>query len=285
LGNQVLFTGSNGVPVIADFKTGAVTPIALPQSDALVSTSTPDGAIRAFGFLSAAGWMGRQGLATKLFATDAQGSRSAVVTAGLSPDGKCLAVYRFAGPGDDGLLLFDLRTGRRRSFRVPGFIRRLTFSPDGRFLTGSGEAVETVVIDTVSGTRLPGIFHQGRIQAAAFSSDGARFAIAGEDRTARVFDWPQRQEINRATLPGPVFAVAFRPAGDSLVTISAESGGNGRIVLTRHPLTLDGIRKEVCEATGGDLSPLERQSLRIPRDLPALCKTQPGGSGGRQRGR
>jgi WD40 repeat protein len=97
----------------------------------------------------------------------------------------------------------------------------LAFSPDGRWLAGSGADHKTIVFWDMRTSRrskeLAG--HSEAINVIAFSPDGQRFASAGLDRSVRVCQVGTWECL--AVLTGhtdEVFAAAFHPDGKRLAT-------------------------------------------------------------------
>ncbi|HEX6401095.1 MAG TPA: WD40 repeat domain-containing protein, partial [Actinomycetota bacterium] len=98
-----------------------------------------------------------------------------------------------------------------------GFGADLAFSPDGRTLVtvgGDGGAVWSVP----EGDRVRSLSRGGKLTAVSFSADGRRFATAGEDRTARIWDPETGWELLSLELPDAVMSVALSPDGTELAT-------------------------------------------------------------------
>src|SRR5262249_35145971 len=73
-----------------------------------------------------------------------------------------------------------------------------------------------------SATPIAVLGHAGGVNAAAFSSDGASIATAGQDRVARVWDASTGQLLLSFEHAGVVETLAFHPDGSRLVTGSRD---------------------------------------------------------------
>jgi WD40 repeat protein/serine/threonine protein kinase len=146
----------------------------------------------------------------------------------VSPDGTWIAAVERGGV----VSVSEMATGREvaswRGDRVWLEKKALAYSPDGRWLAGTGEDKELIDIWDAQthqrSARLAG--HTGPIYFVAFSPDGRRLASAGNDRTVRIWDVTTEECV--AVLHGhtdEVFAVAFHPDGTRLA-----SAGRDRVI-------------------------------------------------------
>jgi eukaryotic-like serine/threonine-protein kinase len=147
----------------------------------------------------------------------------------VRPDGTQLASV------DDGgrVSITDVANGREiASFRMSGdwaVTKALAYSPDGRWLAGTGEDSKMIDIwDTQTytrSTRLVG--HEAAVYSVAFSRDGSRLVSAGEDRTVRI--WELATGAPPVELKGhtdQVFSAVFHPDGARVA-----SAGRDRAIL------------------------------------------------------
>ena len=176
---------------------------------------SPDGTILALG--SRGGTVRLWDIATRtnVAILEHTGSLESVA---FSPDGTTLAV---------GGRLWDVSTGENIA-TLEGNADFATFSPDGRTLAGS-DANTVKLWDISTGENIAtleghtGGFNMGRVQAVAFSSDGATLASGSRDRTVKLWDVATRENI--ATLSGhgtTVESVAFSSDGATLASGSRD---------------------------------------------------------------
>ena len=149
----------------------------------------------------------------------------ALVTAlAFHPGGKLLV-----SGGYKQVLVWDLASGKlaRRIGELPGQVRALAFSPDGRTLAvalgvpGRAGAVALVDFDTGAATTLVEI--KDEMLAVDLSPDGRFLAAGGTDSVVRVWSMADRQPV--ATLKEHtdwISGVAFSPDSKLLVTGSAD---------------------------------------------------------------
>ncbi|KAB8141867.1 WD40 repeat domain-containing protein [Chloroflexia bacterium SDU3-3] len=165
--------------------------------------------------------------------------RSLVTLVGMafSPDGRYIAV----GQENGQTALWDLHSRQIvRTFEGGGTsVGDLAFSPDGRSLAtaddngtasiwdiASGRLARRITVgsdwDTLLGRR-PHAEPHSWSSAIAFSHDGGRLAVGGNDATAGVWDVRSGVQIYRLTgHTGMVSSIAFSPNDRSLVTRSAD---------------------------------------------------------------
>jgi eukaryotic-like serine/threonine-protein kinase len=104
----------------------------------------------------------------------------------------------------------------------------VAFSPDGHTIaSGGGYAGVVRLLDAATGRNIRMLYgHKGKVSGLSFSSDGARLASVGEDRSVRLWEVATGREL--ATFRGHdhhIFAVAFHPDGRRIL-----SGGYDGVV-------------------------------------------------------
>jgi WD40 repeat protein len=150
----------------------------------------------------------------------------------FSPDGKRLA----AASGDGSTKIWEAATGRLllelRGHTKP--VHVIAFRPDGKQLATASLDGSIKFWDAVTGEVLktwPAA--RGSASPLAYSPDGTRILYIDADQALRIVDAESEQEIYRAALDDPVFALssngqrlAFTPAGSGLIRVLDASNQN-----------------------------------------------------------
>jgi WD40 repeat protein len=131
----------------------------------------------------------------------------------LSPDGSLLVARH-----DDNkpAVVWDAATGRELR-TLAGDGSPLAFTPDGRTLLGWRDKAASVW-DVATGRELRRFAagHPDRTYCAAFSRDGRRLALGGQEHFLLVYDVADGKELARVPVPGTLSALAFSPDGRAL---------------------------------------------------------------------
>jgi WD40 repeat protein len=143
----------------------------------------------------------------------------------ISPNGETLAVA-----GASGIYEFNPRDGKPRdplSAASPN-VRRMAYSPDGRWLAAAAET-HLHVCDISTGVQVLDVPNGRRHWfATAFSPDSRLLAACSADETVRIYrtdTWNEAADFNWGI--GPVRDVVFSPDGMR----AAAGGDKGQIVL------------------------------------------------------
>ena len=146
----------------------------------------------------------------------------------FSPDGKSVASC-----GDRLVQMYDVRTGRRmRQFRGSSDMKRLAFSPEGKWIATAGGDSTVHVWNVATSEVIAVLQHDDKIIGVSLSADGRWLASTGrqpKDVTIRVWDCSTWKEVARAKMPqykNSMF-VAFSPDGKTVVGSGYRGGVRG----------------------------------------------------------
>jgi WD40 repeat protein len=202
----------------------------LVVSSSCVRQAAPDRTARERAALAAGGFVERGAL-------DFAGAWEHTWSLAFTPDGKYLAAGH--------LSLFEVATRRKvieYAVADPDGVNRISISPDGRRIAARGKVTGWHVFELATGRPLPvppeleaddGLTQRrpaevpDRAEAVAFRGDGDVLAWASGARVT-VFDLGRREVLSTFEhAGGRSLALAFRPAGDLLVSTSAGDVGDG----------------------------------------------------------
>ncbi len=144
----------------------------------------------------------------------------------FSPDGKSVASC-----GDRLVQMYDVATGRRlRQFKGSSDLKRLAFSPEGKWIATAG-GDRTVHVWSVGSGEVVAVLrgHSDKIIGVSFSADGKWLASTGRqpnDGTIRIWNCSSWQEVAQAKMPqyrNSMF-VAFSPDTKTVVGSGYKGG-------------------------------------------------------------
>ena len=141
----------------------------------------------------------------------------------FSPDGSTLAAV--TGDFRDGtVLLWDVNTGKLKTFPVSRSIYSVAFSPDGNTLAIGGNW-RTDIWNANTGAPIHTFSKIScRIESVAFSPDGNTLAGGGSDGIVRLWDIKTGTKKQIPTGNFGDMRVAFSPDGNTLATVSDIGG-------------------------------------------------------------
>ncbi|MBN1978352.1 MAG: WD40 repeat domain-containing protein [Anaerolineae bacterium] len=114
-----------------------------------------------------------------------------------------------------------------------GYVRDVTFSPDGRLVAlgggDYGDPDEVRVWEVATGREVACMEHEAPVSAVAFGPDGRWIVSGSHDDTVRVWEAATGREVARVQHGGQVNSVAFSPDGRWVA--SGSQDGTARVLL------------------------------------------------------
>jgi WD40 repeat protein/transcriptional regulator with XRE-family HTH domain len=207
-----------------------------------------------------------------------------------SPDGSRLAV----GSYQQGVFVYDMNT---QTFQRVGHadvtprIRRVEWSPDGKYLAGSSEGGFILIWNSADYSlcaTLQG--HRGMVAALAWSPDGTRLASGSWGRRSdQLFIWDTQSWNRLMVLDDPnesVYGVAW--SADGKILVSAGTDGivrwwnlqNGQCILSRqgHQGPVESLRASPdgrLLASGGDVGAIQIWRMESGENVETLRRDRP----------
>jgi WD40 repeat protein len=134
----------------------------------------------------------------KLLWSGDSGATKAVESLDFSPDGKLLAV----GNGWDDLVVCDVESGKGKTWPRPvedegGVSRFVAFAPDGKTLYTAPASIDVYAWDVERASVATTLKTTTAITALALSPDGKLLAVAGYDKTVRVYEAPAARKKDK----------------------------------------------------------------------------------------
>jgi WD40 repeat protein len=146
-----------------------------------------------------------------------------ITSLAVTPNSKSVVV-----PTDNGLSVFDLKTGRRSAtLRGPARTNALctAISADGKIVAGGFTTKEVVLWNLNSGKPLRTLRgHTSGVIALAFSPDGKQLASGGQDNSIRLWDVATgraQRTLTAKDASSPVTCVVYNPDGSRLASVNS----------------------------------------------------------------
>jgi RNA polymerase sigma factor (sigma-70 family) len=192
-------------------------------------------------------------IAVKLRAS-LEGHEGIVHAAAFAPDGKLLVTVSGATKQEGEVIVWDARTGEKKSRVVePQGVRALAITPDGKLLATADYEDAAVRLRDPADGKVRAVLREHSttvgtlVTAVAFTPDGKTLAAGYLDGTVELWDVAAgRVKKSFDAGPGGVYAVAVAPDGRALAT--AGQDGNAKLwdpTTARLIATLAGHKREV----------------------------------------
>jgi RNA polymerase sigma factor (sigma-70 family) len=219
-GQRFAAGGGDGTLVVWDLTTGnKLPPFPALSSPVEAVAFSPDGKTLATGEANAR--IRVWALAGRRELHRFQGHCDGVVSLAFTPDGKILA----SGSLDHRVRLWDIKAGAE-CFGLPGHqgaVYSVACSPDGKFLVTAGHDKKLRLWDAVTKKELPALPEQDEaITAVAFALDSRTVALGSSAGQVRLWQPGGIRTRELGGHGGPVYSLAFSPAGKVFASGSAD---------------------------------------------------------------
>jgi WD40 repeat protein/serine/threonine protein kinase/tetratricopeptide (TPR) repeat protein len=152
-----------------------------------------------------------------------------VVSLAISPDGKTLAVgHSLDHTGTTGVVLWDLAGRKQIGEHMLGPSNQIKFSPDGRYLVGTGWSQLRLWDPATSRPVGQPITELAEINNAEFSPESQALLVTMTDGTLRLRDLATGKHIG-SLMPSPVRAIGAAFSRDGKFIVAGYADGSARL--------------------------------------------------------
>jgi WD40 repeat protein/serine/threonine protein kinase len=223
-GSRLAVWNDRGAPSVWDPRTGQLIRVLEGHRGFMLGIAfAPDGGRVVAGFVDGAAAIFDADAGRELL--ELSGHRGPITSARFSADGRQVLTTS----EDGSARVWDAASGAvRLSLEHPGIVRFAQWSPDARWIVTTDSDGGVRSWDAATGrleTSFPG--HVDEVWAVAFDARGDRFATAGSDGTAKIWNARWSRQLRSFQVPLPVNRI-LRGRGDTFGAIS----GDGALVMT-----------------------------------------------------
>jgi WD40 repeat protein len=163
--------------------------------------------------------------------------------------------------------IIDTATGTVRStVDLDQIATAMTLGPDGSIVAAADADGAVRVVSMADGAVLQRFTHPGLVRALDIDGTSARLLVAGEDRSARVWDLSSGEELSVLKEMRAVTSAQFSPDGRFVVTLTADG-------VRLQPWDPDVLLRLACDRVGRDLTPEEWRQYIPEKEQVPVCPT------------